>query len=152
MGSYTRLSTYPSSEMPPPPEPGTMRTVLLERGPTGFGFNLKGTIQFGGPMQAVNGKLYPPLQYVSAVDPGAALFLSLSFSFFPFFFFSTLSLNFFSFLSYFIYLFFYVLSFIHSFPHNFLWILFPRLIRFLLFSMFFSNVHYFPSSLYFCSP
>ena len=64
-----------------------MRTVLLERGPTGFGFNLKGTIQFGGPMQAVNGKLYPPLQYVSAVDPGAALFLSLSFSFFPFFFF-----------------------------------------------------------------
>ena len=45
-------------------------TVFIDRGNSGFGFNIKGTTQYGGAMQAINGRLYPPLQYVSVVDPG----------------------------------------------------------------------------------
>ena len=43
----------------------------IHRGTTGFGFNIKGTVQEGGVMQAINGRLFPPLQYVSFVDKGA---------------------------------------------------------------------------------
>ena len=42
----------------------------IHRGSTGFGFNIKGTVQEGGVMQAINGRLFPPLQYVSFVDKG----------------------------------------------------------------------------------
>ncbi len=47
-----------------------IHAVFIDRGNSGFGFNIKGTTQFGGSMQAINGRLYPPLQYVSVVDPG----------------------------------------------------------------------------------
>lgn len=42
--------------------------VEVHRGSSGFGFNIKGTVQEGGVMQAINGRLYPPLQYISHVD------------------------------------------------------------------------------------
>ncbi len=42
--------------------------VEVHRGSAGFGFNIKGTVQEGGVMQAINGRLYPPLQYISHVD------------------------------------------------------------------------------------
>lgn len=49
--------------------------VLINRGAHGFGFNIKGTTAEGGTMQAINGTLYPPLQYVSHVDEGGAAYI-----------------------------------------------------------------------------
>ncbi len=46
--------------------------VVVNRGSTGFGFNIKGTVQEGGVMQAINGRLFPPLQYISHVDERAS--------------------------------------------------------------------------------
>ncbi|EGD72214.1 hypothetical protein PTSG_00235 [Salpingoeca rosetta] len=46
--------------------------IHVERGTQGFGFNIKGTTQAGGVLQAINGRLYPPLQYISHVDEGGA--------------------------------------------------------------------------------
>lgn len=45
--------------------------VHIERGNQGFGFNIKGPTQAGGTLQAINGRLYPPLQYISHVDEGS---------------------------------------------------------------------------------
>ncbi len=45
-------------------------SIFIDRGNSGFGFNIKGTTQMGGTLQAIHGELYPPLQYVSVVDPG----------------------------------------------------------------------------------
>ena len=45
--------------------------VHIERGKSGYGFNIKGTTQAGGQLMAINGRLYPPLQYISHVDKGA---------------------------------------------------------------------------------
>ena len=38
----------------------------------GFGFNVRGQVQEGGAMKCVNGELYAPLQFVSAVMRGGA--------------------------------------------------------------------------------
>eukprot|EP01147_Barroeca_monosierra_P010328 gene10328-2469_t len=46
--------------------------VHIERGNQGFGFNIKGPTQAGGTLQAINGRLYPPLQYISHVDEDGA--------------------------------------------------------------------------------
>ncbi len=50
-----------------------IKSLFIDKGNGGFGFNIKGTTQFGGTMQAINGRLYPPLQYVSVVDPGLCI-------------------------------------------------------------------------------
>ncbi|EDQ91667.1 uncharacterized protein MONBRDRAFT_35789 [Monosiga brevicollis MX1] len=49
-----------------------VKKIHIERGANGFGFNIKGTTQVGGTMHAVNGRLYPPLQYISHVDQGGS--------------------------------------------------------------------------------
>ena len=56
------------------PDPNE-RTIFIDRGNSGFGVNIKGTTQHGGALQAINGRLYPPLQYVSVVDQGEMLVL-----------------------------------------------------------------------------
>eukprot|EP00049_Salpingoeca_infusionum_P012160 m.219503 g.219503 ORF g.219503 m.219503 type:complete len:680 (-) comp15115_c0_seq1:2855-4894(-) len=48
----------------------------IVRGSAGFGFNIKGTTQAGGVLAAVNGRLYPPLQYISHVDSGGAAWVA----------------------------------------------------------------------------
>eukprot|EP00056_Hartaetosiga_gracilis_P007071 m.103842 g.103842 ORF g.103842 m.103842 type:complete len:639 (+) comp12624_c1_seq1:133-2049(+) len=49
-----------------------VHAVHIDRGNQGFGFNIKGTTATGGNMFAINGRLYPPLQYISHVDVGGA--------------------------------------------------------------------------------
>jgi hypothetical protein len=48
------------------------RTVLLEKTDTGFGFNVRGQVNEGGQLKSIGGKLYGPLQHVSAVLSGGA--------------------------------------------------------------------------------
>ena len=49
------------------------RTVSIQKTDTGFGFNVRGQVSEGGPLRSINGKLYAPLQHVSAVlEMGAA--------------------------------------------------------------------------------
>ena len=44
------------------------RKVILHKSPdTGFGFNIRGQVNDGGQLKAINGILYAPLQHVSAV-------------------------------------------------------------------------------------
>lgn len=53
----------------PPPGP---RVVHIRKTETGFGFNVRGQVNEGGPLKSINGRLYAPLQHVSAVLEGGA--------------------------------------------------------------------------------
>lgn len=46
------------------------RDVTLVKGSKGFGFNIRGQVAEGGKLRPINGELYPPLQYISAVVEG----------------------------------------------------------------------------------
>lgn len=49
------------------------RVVTIYKTETGFGFNVRGQISEGGQLRSIAGKLYPPLQHVSAcLQHGAA--------------------------------------------------------------------------------
>lgn len=49
------------------------RVVTIYKTETGFGFNVRGQISEGGQLRSIAGKLYPPLQHVSAcLQNGAA--------------------------------------------------------------------------------
>lgn len=48
------------------------REVHIRKTETGFGFNVRGQVNEGGPLKSINGKLYAPLQHVSAVLEGGA--------------------------------------------------------------------------------
>lgn len=49
------------------------RVVTIYKTETGFGFNVRGQISEGGQLRSIAGKLYPPLQHVSAcLHQGAA--------------------------------------------------------------------------------
>merc|ERR1711953_668287 len=48
------------------------RTVTLVKTDTGFGFNVRGQVNEGGQLKSIGGKLYGPLQHVSAVLQGGA--------------------------------------------------------------------------------
>ena len=52
------------------PEPREPREVALVKGSKGFGFNIRGQVSEGGKMRPINGQLYAPLQYISAVVEG----------------------------------------------------------------------------------
>lgn len=54
-----------------PKNPGP-RVVHIKKTETGFGFNVRGQVNEGGPLKSINGRLYAPLQYVSAVLEGGA--------------------------------------------------------------------------------
>lgn len=43
------------------------RVIELNKGPNGFGFNVRGQVSEGGQLKSINGELYAPLQHVSAV-------------------------------------------------------------------------------------
>ena len=43
------------------------RTICIQRTADGFGFNVRGQVVEGGQVKAIHGKLYAPLQYVSAI-------------------------------------------------------------------------------------
>ena len=45
----------------------TPRTITIKRSADGYGFNIRGQMYEGGQIKAIHGKLYAPLQYVSAV-------------------------------------------------------------------------------------
>ncbi|VDN03712.1 unnamed protein product [Thelazia callipaeda] len=51
------------------PKPHLVKIVKTD---TGFGFNVKGQVSEGGQLRSINGELYAPLQYVSAVLRGSA--------------------------------------------------------------------------------
>lgn len=55
----------------PVKDPGP-RVVHIIKTETGFGFNVRGQVNEGGPLKSINGKLYAPLQHVSAVLEGGA--------------------------------------------------------------------------------
>lgn len=46
------------------------RIIELSKGPSGFGFNVRGQVSEGGQLKSINGELYAPLQHVSAVVEG----------------------------------------------------------------------------------
>eukprot|EP00794_Sanderia_malayensis_P009750 gene9750-10747_t len=46
------------------------RKVILKKGERGFGFNVRGQVSEGGQLKSINGRLYPPLQMISAVLEG----------------------------------------------------------------------------------
>lgn len=48
------------------------RVVHIRKTETGFGFNVRGQVDEGGPLKSINGRLYAPLQHVSAVLEGGA--------------------------------------------------------------------------------
>lgn len=48
------------------------RVVHIQKSETGFGFNVRGQVNEGGPLKSINGQLYAPLQHVSAVLEGGA--------------------------------------------------------------------------------
>lgn len=48
------------------------RVVHIKKTETGFGFNVRGQVNEGGPLKSINGRLYAPLQHVSAVLEGGA--------------------------------------------------------------------------------
>lgn len=48
------------------------RVVHIKKTETGFGFNVRGQVNEGGPLKSINGQLYAPLQHVSAVLEGGA--------------------------------------------------------------------------------
>lgn len=58
-----------SKEVPKDPGP---RVVHIRKTETGFGFNVRGQVNEGGPLKSINGRLYAPLQHVSAVLEGGA--------------------------------------------------------------------------------
>lgn len=51
---------------------GNSKLVTIRKGEKGFGFNVRGQVSEGGQLRAINGKLYPPLQHVSAVIDGGS--------------------------------------------------------------------------------
>lgn len=55
----------------PPFIPGP-RVVNIKKTNTGFGFNVRGQVNEGGPLRSINGQLYAPLQHVSTVLEGGA--------------------------------------------------------------------------------
>lgn len=58
-----------SKDLPKDPGP---RVVHIHKTETGFGFNVRGQVNEGGPLKSINGRLYAPLQHVSAVLEGGA--------------------------------------------------------------------------------
>jgi hypothetical protein len=44
------------------------RTIIIKKSNDGFGFNVRGQVVEGGQIKAIHGKLYAPLQHVSAVS------------------------------------------------------------------------------------
>ncbi|RDD46347.1 Sorting nexin-27 [Trichoplax sp. H2] len=48
------------------------KSVTIRKSQKGFGFNVRGQVSEGGQLRAINGKLYPPLQHVSAVIDGGS--------------------------------------------------------------------------------
>lgn len=47
-----------------------IRVLTIPRSDIGFGFNVRGPFEEGGPMKAINGELYGPLHQVTALLPG----------------------------------------------------------------------------------
>lgn len=43
------------------------RVVTICKNENGFGFNVRGQVNEGGPLRSINGELYAPLQHVSAI-------------------------------------------------------------------------------------
>lgn len=62
---------YKSREKEVPKNTGP-RVVHIQKTETGFGFNVRGQVNEGGPLKSINGRLYAPLQHVSAVLEGGA--------------------------------------------------------------------------------
>lgn len=48
------------------------QVVHIKKTETGFGFNVRGQVNEGGPLKSIDGRLYAPLQHVSAVLEGGA--------------------------------------------------------------------------------
>lgn len=46
----------------------TPRNIIIKKSTDGFGFNIRGQVVEGGQIKAIHGKLYAPLQHVSAVS------------------------------------------------------------------------------------
>lgn len=44
------------------------RSIVIKKSKDGFGFNVRGQVVEGGQIKAIHGKLYGPLQHVSAVS------------------------------------------------------------------------------------
>jgi sorting nexin-27 len=66
---YQQHQQQKKQQQLPPPDP---RVVHIRKTETGFGFNVRGQVNEGGPLKSINGRLYAPLQHVSAVLEGGA--------------------------------------------------------------------------------
>lgn len=56
-------------------EPDNIVICDIHRNSGGYGFNIKGPTALGGKMQSIAGVLYPPLQYISAVEENGAAYI-----------------------------------------------------------------------------
>lgn len=43
------------------------RTIVIPKSDDGYGFNIRGQVIEGGQVKAIHGKLYAPLQQISAI-------------------------------------------------------------------------------------
>jgi sorting nexin-27 len=50
------------------PQKQTPRKIIIKKSKDGFGFNVRGQVLEGGQIKAIHGKLYGPLQHVSAIS------------------------------------------------------------------------------------
>jgi sorting nexin-27 len=48
--------------------PNTPRSIIIKKSNDGFGFNVRGQVFEGGQIKAIHGKLYGPLQHISAIS------------------------------------------------------------------------------------
>lgn len=46
------------------------RTIVIHKTHQGFGFNVRGQVSEGGQLKSIGGRLYAPMQYISAVLEG----------------------------------------------------------------------------------
>lgn len=69
--SSTNSNSCKNNNKEVPKNPGP-RVVHIRKTETGFGFNVRGQVNEGGPLKSINGRLYAPLQHVSAVLEGGA--------------------------------------------------------------------------------
>ena len=54
------------------PQMSLPRNIVIKKSKDGFGFNIRGQVVEGGQVKSIHGKLYAPLQLVTAVTPGSS--------------------------------------------------------------------------------
>ena len=68
LGSFRVMSAQENTQV----SKSTPRKICIKKLQDGFGFNVRGQVVEGGQIKSIHGKLYAPLQHVSAVSDQSA--------------------------------------------------------------------------------